>query len=191
MYTLEELNRFVKNCRKCALSKTRTQTVFGQGNPKADIMFIGEGPGYHEDRQGIAFIGPAGQLLTKAIENIDMTRDQVYIANIVKCRPPQNRNPLKEEMQKCIEYLRYQVKIINPKIIVCLGAIAAKNIIDADFRITKERGKWIKNKNFWIMATFHPAAVLRDADKELLFFKDFQAIQKKLLESEPVEESNA
>lgn len=182
MYTLNELENYVKNCKKCDLHKGRNHAVFGQGNPKAKIMFIGEGPGYHEDMQGLAFVGPAGQLLTKALESIGLSREEVYIANIVKCRPPNNRNPLKEEMQTCKDYLRYQVKIIQPKIIVCLGAVAAVNIIDDHFRITKGRGQWIQRKSFWIMPTFHPAAVLRDNVKEEPFFNDFIEISSKCKE---------
>lgn len=179
MYTLNELREYVKHCRKCELYKERKNSVFGQGNETADIMFIGEGPGYHEDMQGVTFIGPAGKLLTKALENIQLSRDEVYIANIVKCRPQNNRNPLKEEMNACIDYLRYQVKIIKPKIIVCLGSISSKNIIDEEFKITKERGKWIYKKNIWIMPTYHPAAVLRDTNKEKPFFDDFEEIKNK------------
>lgn len=179
MYTLNELDNFVKNCKKCELYKERNHTVFGQGNSQADIMFIGEGPGYHEDMQGLAFVGPAGKLLTKALQSIELNREDVYIANIVKCRPPNNRNPLKEEMNACIDYLRYQVKVIKPKIIVCLGAIAATNIIDKDFKITKERGKWIIKKSIWVMPTYHPAAVLRDTNKEEHFYEDFKEIKKK------------
>lgn len=179
MYTLNELDNFVKNCKKCELYKERNHTVFGQGNSQADIMFIGEGPGYHEDMQGLAFVGPAGKLLTTALQSIELKREDVYIANIVKCRPPNNRNPLKEEMNACIDYLRYQVKVIKPKIIVCLGAIAATNIIDRDFKITKERGKWIIKKSIWVMPTYHPAAVLRDTNKEEHFYEDFKEIKKK------------
>lgn len=179
MYTLEELKSFVVNCRKCPLCRGRTNVVFGQGNPKGDILFVGEGPGYYEDQQGLAFVGPAGQLLTKAIEGIGYTRDEVYIANIIKCRPPNNRNPLKDEVNACIPYLRWQVKIIQPKIIICLGAVAATNIIDPDFKITQERGKWYEKKGIWIMATYHPSAVLRDALKKRPFWEDFKELKKK------------
>lgn len=179
MYTLGQLNKFVKNCRRCDLYKDRNKTVFGQGNENADIMFVGEGPGYYEDMEGKAFVGPAGQLLTKALKHIDIKREDVYIANIVKCRPPNNRNPVKEEMAACIEYLRYQFKIIKPEIIVCLGAIASVNIIDENFKISKERGKWIYKKDVWILPTYHPAAVLRDHKKEKPFFSDFMEIKRK------------
>lgn len=178
MYTLEELKRVTHNCRKCDLHRGRTKVVFGQGNPRADIMFIGEGPGRNEDLSGEAFVGEAGQLLTKAIKAIGLTRDEVYIGNIVKCRPPNNRNPQKNEIDSCIDYLRWQVKLIQPKIIVCLGSIAGKAIIDKDFKITKERGKWIERKGFKILPTFHPAALLRDENKKLPFWQDFKEIKR-------------
>lgn len=179
MYTLESLKEIINNCHKCNLHSKRTNMVFGQGNNNADILFIGEGPGYQEDQSGIAFIGPAGQLLTKAIEGIGLRRDEVYIANIVKCRPPNNRNPIKEEMDACIEYLRWQVKIIKPKIIVCLGSISAKNIIDENIRITKDRGKLTQRKGIWLLPTFHPSAVLRDETKKRPFWNDFKLLKKK------------
>lgn len=182
MYTLEELKEIVGRCSRCDLSKQRTQAVFGQGNENADILFAGEGPGYHEDIQGLAFVGAAGQLLTKAIESIGLKREDVYIANIIKCRPPNNRTPYAHEAETCIEYLRYQVKLIKPKIIVCLGSVAAVNIIDKDFRITKERGKWVFRKGIWILPTFHPAAVLRDPQKETPFLQDFLTVKAKLNE---------
>ncbi|QXM07040.1 uracil-DNA glycosylase [Crassaminicella indica] len=179
MYTLEEVKAFVYGCKKCKLHKGRTKVVFGQGNKNADIMFVGEGPGYYEDKEGVAFIGPAGQLLTKAIEAIGFTRDEVYIANIVKCRPPNNRNPEKDEMQACIPYLRWQVKLIKPSIIVCLGKIAAINIIDTNLKITQDRGKWHCKKDIWILPTYHPSAVLRDALKKRPFWEDFKKVKEK------------
>lgn len=192
MYTLEELKEFTLKCRKCILHKNRTNVVFGQGNSSADIMFVGEGPGYHEDQQGIAFIGPAGQLLTKAIQGIGLTREEVYIGNIVKCRPPNNRNPQRKEIEACIPFLRWQVKIIQPKIIVCLGAIAATNIIDPNLKITKQRGQWYYKKNIWIIPTYHPSAVLRDVLKKKPFWEDFKAIKKKYeeIKGETNEETN-
>ncbi len=178
MYTLEKLREITHNCRKCRLCSGRTNVVFGQGNPEADIMFIGEGPGRDEDLQGEAFVGAAGQLLTKAIEAIGLKREEVFIANIVKCRPPGNRNPQDDEMQACIPYLRWQVKLIHPKIIVCLGSIAGKNIIDKNLRITRQRGKWVEKKGYKIMPTFHPAALLRDENKKRPFWEDFKNIKK-------------
>lgn len=182
MYTLDELKSIVKGCRRCPLYRTRTNTVFGEGSPNAKIMFIGEGPGYYEDRMGRPFVGKAGQLLDKMIEAIELKRNQVYIANIVKCRPPNNRDPYEEESNICIEYLRWQVKIIDPDIIVCLGAVSARNIIDKDFRITRDRGIWHMRGKFNIIATYHPAALLRDESKKRETWEDFKSIRNKYIE---------
>ena len=179
MYTLDELKYIVSRCNKCDLHRGRTNVVFGEGNEHARIMFIGEGPGYNEDRMGRPFVGKAGQLLDKMIQSIGLRREEVYIANIVKCRPPENRNPYEEESKICIEYLRWQVKIINPDIIVCLGAIASRNIISPDFKVTSERGIWVKKGSFYIMATYHPAALLRDESKKKGAWKDFKSIRAK------------
>lgn len=177
MYTLEELQAIANKCYRCPLSKTRTNVVFGEGNSKASIMFVGEGPGYYEDKIGRPFVGRAGQLLDKMLKAIGLKREDVYIANIVKCRPPKNRNPLEGESQVCIEFLRWQVKIIEPDIIVCLGAVAARNIIDKNFRITKSRGTWYKKGNFNMIATYHPAALLRDESKKKDAWEDFKSIR--------------
>ncbi|MBE6082261.1 uracil-DNA glycosylase [Sporanaerobacter sp. PP17-6a] len=182
MYTLEELEYIVSKCHRCDLSQGRTNVVFGEGNKKARLMFIGEGPGYNEDQQGRPFVGKAGQLLDKMVEAIGLKREDVYIANVVKCRPPNNRNPYEEESVICIEYLRWQVKIINPDIIVCLGAIAARNIISPDFKITADRGKWIQRGSFYIMPTYHPAALLRDENKKKDSWEDFKKIRDKYKE---------
>ncbi|EOC99975.1 uracil-DNA glycosylase [Caldisalinibacter kiritimatiensis] len=179
MYTLDELNNIVQKCKRCNLHKTRTNVVFGEGNENADIMFIGEGPGYNEDIQGRPFVGAAGKLLDKMLKAIDLDRNEIYIANIVKCRPPNNRNPLRTESEKCIEYLRWQVHIIRPKIIVCLGAVSARNIIEPQFRITKDRGKWVKKGQFYIMPTYHPAALLRDENKKRPAWEDLKNIRSK------------
>ena len=178
MYTLDELEAIVKRCNRCPLSKTRTNTVFGEGKKESIIMFVGEGPGYNEDRLGRPFVGRAGELFDKMLKAIDLTRKDVYIANIVKCRPPNNRNPLENESKTCIEFLRWQVKIIDPDIIVCLGAVAARNIIDKDFKITKNRGIWYERGKFNIMATYHPAALLRDVNKKKDAWEDFKAIRE-------------
>lgn len=178
MYTLEELKKITHSCRKCRLCTGRTNVVFGQGNPNANIMFIGEGPGREEDIKGEAFVGAAGQLLTKAIEAIGLKREEVFIANIVKCRPPNNRNPKEDEIEACIPYLRWQVKLINPKIIVCLGSISARNIIDKNLKITRQRGRWIDKKGYKILPIFHPAALLRDESKKRPFWKDFKELKK-------------
>ncbi len=177
MYSLSELEEIVKSCNMCPLAKTRTNVVFGSGTEANKIMFIGEGPGYNEDKIGKPFVGRAGELFDKMLHAIKLTREDIYIANIVKCRPPNNRNPLEEESKKCIEYLRWQVKIVNPDIIVCLGAVAAKNIIEKDFRITKNRGIWYKKGSFNIIATYHPAAILRDDNKKKDAWEDFKSIR--------------
>lgn len=179
MHSLQSLEKYCIKCNKCPLHMTRTNVVFGDGNPNAMIMFIGEGPGYNEDKQGKPFVGAAGQLFDKMLKAIEMKREDVYIANIVKCRPPDNRNPLAEEVRNCMEYLRWQVKLVNPKIIVCLGAISAQNIISKDFKITKDRGIWVEKGKFHIMPTFHPAALLRDENKKKPAWEDFKSIKKK------------
>lgn len=153
----------------------------GEGNPHARLMFIGEGPGADEDLTGRPFVGRAGQLLNTAIEAIGLKREDVYIANIVKCRPPGNRVPTEDEAKACIGYLRNQVVLIKPKVIVCLGATAMKYVIDASARISKIRGQWVERKGYWIMATFHPAALLRDESKKLPFWEDFKKVQEKLM----------
>ncbi len=167
-------------CRRCILSKTRNNVVIGEGSPNAKLMFIGEGPGAEEDRTGRPFVGKAGQLLTKAIHAIGLTREEVYIANIVKCRPPGNRVPTDAEAGVCIHYLRNQVALIKPKIIVCLGGTAMKRIINPDARISRIRGQWIERKGYCLIATFHPAALLRDESKKSPFWQDFKMIQEKL-----------
>src|SRR5699024_138097 len=162
--------------------KTRTNVVFGEGNKEANIMFIGEGPGFYEDRSGRPFVGRAGQLFDKILKSIYLEKKDVYIANIVKCRPPKNRDPLEGESKVCIEYLRWQVKIINPSILICLGRIAATNIIDSNFRISRDRGQWIKKGKYYIMGTYHPAALLRDESKKKEVWKDFKKIHHKNME---------
>lgn len=177
MPTLDELKQVVAYCQRCPLATTRTQVVFGEGNPEAEIMFIGEGPGYYEDQQGRPFVGRAGQLLDKMLAAIGLSRQEVYIANVVKCRPPNNRDPLPEEAEACRDYLRWQYKIIRPKIIVCLGAVSARNIIAPDFSITRERGKWVRKAGVWILPTYHPAALLRDPAKKRESWEDLQSLR--------------
>lgn len=147
------------------------------GNPKADLMFIGEGPGADEDEQGIPFIGRAGKLMNQAFKGIGIKREEVYIANIIKCRPPNNRNPEKDEVIACLDYLRNQVLIIKPKIIVLLGSVALKNILGEEYAITKVRGKWIIKKEIKYMPTFHPAALLRDENKKIDFWEDLKEVK--------------
>lgn len=179
---LEELENSLKDCKKCKLCSERKNIVFGTGNEKADIMFIGEGPGADEDLKGIPFVGKAGMLMNKCFDALEINREDVYIANIVKCRPPQNRNPEKDECDACIDYLRNQVLIIKPKIIVLLGSVALKNILGEEYSITKSRGTWIEKKGIWYMPTFHPAALLRDDTKKIDFWKDLKLVNKKLKE---------
>lgn len=178
--TLEEINEEVKKCTKCKLCKNRTNTVFGTGNPHARVMFIGEGPGADEDMQGEPFVGKAGKLMNQAFKGLGISREEVYIANIVKCRPPNNRNPEKDEADACIDYLRNQVMIIKPEIIVLLGSVALKNILGEEYGITKSRGKWIVKKDIKYMPTFHPAALLRDEAKKVDFWNDLKLVVEEL-----------
>ena len=180
---LEELKKEVMNCKKCKLCENRNNTVFGSGNENADIMFIGEGPGADEDIEGLPFVGKAGKLMNQAFAGLGISREDVYIANIVKCRPPQNRTPLKEEAMVCLDYLRKQVMLIKPKIIVLLGNTALKNILGEDYGITASRGKWIEKKGIKYMPTFHPAALLRDEGKKIDFWKDLQLVVNELKKS--------
>ena len=182
MKELETLRQTCQSCQACSLGATRTNLVFGDGNPNAEIMFIGEGPGQQEDLTGIPFVGRAGQLLTQILEIIDLDRSRYYIANIVKCRPPHNRDPLAEEQDTCIPYLEEQIHLIKPKIIVCLGRIAACRLIRSDFKITKEHGQWVHKKGCWMTALYHPSALLRDLTKRPDTFDDIKSIQAKILE---------
>lgn len=169
-------------CHGCALADTRTHVVFGDGCETAEILLIGEGPGQHEDEQGVPFVGRAGQLLDDMLEMIGLDRTKVYIANIVKCRPPQNRDPLNVEQDACIQFLRRQTALLRPKIIVCLGRIAAKAIIKEDFKITNEHGLWFARGGVQITAIYHPAALLRDVGKRPETFEDLKSIQSKIRE---------
>lgn len=178
----EELEDSIKDCSKCRLCTTRTNIVFGIGNKEADIMMIGEGPGADEDRQGIPFVGRAGQLMNKAFEGVGIKRDEIYIANIVKCRPPQNRVPEKDEAMACLDYLRNQVLLVKPKIIVLLGSTALKNVLGNEYGITASRGKWIEKKDILYMPTWHPAALLRDENKKIEFWKDLKLVVEKYKE---------
>ena len=175
---LEEIEDVVKKCNKCALCSNRTNVVVGVGNPSADVMFIGEGPGADEDREGEPFVGKAGKLMNQAFLGLGISRDKIYIANIVKCRPPNNRTPLKEEANACLDFLRNQVMIIKPKIIVLLGNTALKNILGEEYGITSSRGNWIEKKGIKYMPTFHPAALLRDESKKIDFWKDLELVKK-------------
>ena len=179
-YTLKDLEKSCQTCQKCALGATRTNLVFGTGNPNADLMFVGEAPGEQEDLSGIPFVGRAGQLLDKFLYAVDIERKDVYIANILKCRPPKNRDPLPEEEDACIGYLREQVKLIRPKVIVCLGRISAMRLIKPDFKITKEHGTWFEKGDFLMTAVYHPAALLRDPRKKEDMLEDMKRIKEML-----------
>lgn len=180
--TWEALKKECMTCQGCGLAETRTHVVFGDGAEDAEILLIGEGPGQHEDEQGVPFVGKAGQLLDDMLEMIGLDRTQVYIANIVKCRPPRNRDPLNTEQDACIGYLRAQTALIRPKIIVCLGRIAAMRIIDKGFRITKQHGQWFDRAGVQMTAIYHPSAVLRDPLKGPDTFVDLKGIQAKVRE---------
>ena len=175
---LEELEISIKDCKKCKLCNARQNIVFGIGNPNAEIMFIGEGPGGDEDKQGEPFVGKAGQLMNKAFDVVGIKREEVYIANVVKCRPPNNRDPEEDEIQACMDYLRNQVMIIKPKIIVLLGRIALQNILGKEYKITASRGKWVEKKGILYMPTWHPAALLRDETKKIEFLNDLKMIMQ-------------
>ena len=177
----QEIIEQVAHCEKCGLYQTRTHTVLGEGDPQARLLFIGEGPGREEDLQGRPFVGPAGQLLDKMLFAIGLARETVYIANIVKCRPPHNRVPTEEEALICLHYLRAQTALIAPKIIVCLGATAAKYVYDPQVRITRDRGIWKQKNGVWILPSYHPAALLRDPGKKKEAWLDMQAVRDKLL----------
>ena len=175
----EELEVVVKQCRKCRLCETRKNVVFGVGNREADIMFIGEGPGADEDAQGEPFVGKAGKLMNMAFDMLGIKREEVYIANIVKCRPPNNRNPQDDEAENCLDYLRNQVILVKPKIIVLLGSVALKNVLGKEYGITASRGKWLERKGILYMPTWHPAALLRDENKKIDFIKDLKQVIKR------------
>ena len=182
MLTWEELEKQCSSCDRCTLCSTRTNVVFGVGAKDAKIMFIGEGPGEQEDLQGEPFVGAAGKLLDDMMSIIDLDRTNSYIANIVKCRPPGNRDPLDDEQNACIGYLRNQVALIQPRVIVCLGRIAARRIIDSEYRITKSHGEWINRNDVWMTAIYHPSALLRDPSKRPETFTDLLLIREKLKE---------
>ena len=178
--TFEELEASIIDCKKCKLCTNRSNIVFGIGNKNADVMFIGEGPGADEDRLGEPFVGKAGQLMDKAFKALEINREDVYIANVVKCRPPQNRVPEQDEAQACLNYLRNQVILVKPKIIVLLGSTALKNIFGNEYGITAARGKWIEKKGILYMPTWHPAALLRDETKKIDFWKDLKLVKQKM-----------
>lgn len=183
MDSWEELKAECSACTRCGLCQTRHNVVFGIGNETADVMLVGEGPGEQEDLQGIPFVGPAGKLLDDMLRIIDLSRDSnCYIANIIKCRPPRNRDPQEGEQDACIPYLRKQTALVRPKIIICLGRIAAKRLIDPDYRITRQHGQWVQKNGIWMTAIYHPSALLRDVTKRPETFDDLLSIRSKMQE---------
>lgn len=179
MLDWQDLEEKCNACTRCGLCSTRHNVVFGVGYRDADIMFIGEGPGEQEDLRGEPFVGPAGKLLDDMLSIIDLNRNNCYIANIVKCRPPGNRDPKEDEQDACIDYLRNQVALIQPRIIVCLGRIAAMRIIRPDYRITREHGTWVQKNGIWMTAFYHPSALLRDLSKRPETFEDILSLREK------------
>ena len=171
-------------CDKCRLCAGRQNAVPGEGDARAKLMFIGEGPGHDEDVQGRPFVGRSGELLNRMIAAIGLTREQAYICNIVKCRPPQNRNPQPDEAQACLPYLRAQVALVRPKIIVLLGKVACRYTLNQDISVMRDHGKWFERKGVWFMPTYHPSALLRDPTKKRDAWEDFQKIRDKLSEME-------
>lgn len=170
-------------CRRCSLCESRTNVVFGQGAPDAEVLFVGEGPGANEDAQGLPFVGRSGQLLDHYLEAVDLSRSKnVYIANIVKCRPPKNRDPLPEESAACLPWLRQQFQLLRPKIIVCLGRIAAQQLIEPGFSVTRDHGKFFNKHGTLFMATYHPAALLRYPVNKPAVFGDFVALREKIFQ---------
>ena len=178
-----ELQQACSNCTRCGLCETRRNVVFGVGSESADIMFVGEGPGEQEDLQGEPFVGPAGKLLDDMLSIIDLDRrSNCYIANIVKCRPPRNRDPMETEQDACIGFLKNQIALLRPKILVCLGRIAAMRLIRDDYRITREHGQWVQKDDIWMTAIYHPSALLRDLGKRPETFEDLLGIRDKVKE---------
>lgn len=179
---LAQLGERARECRACRLAEGRRQVVFGSGNPNADLMFVGEGPGAEEDRQGLPFVGPAGELLTKIIGAIELTREQVYVANVVKCRPPQNRDPLPDEVVACRDYLREQIRLVRPRVIVALGRIAAQSLLGRVGSLASFRGAWHVCEGVPLRVTYHPAALLRDAAYKRPTWEDMKVVRERLRE---------
>ena len=180
--TWELFERQVEACRLCPLCQQIRHKVPGQGDRNSPLMLIGEGPGQTEDEEGLAFVGAAGQLLTRMLEAIQLPRERVYICNVGKCRPPHNRVPTPEEAEACRIHLRMQTWLIRPKVIVLLGSTAAKNLLNPEIRITRERGRWTERKGVWMMPTYHPSALLRDESKKPEAWEDMKSLKAKLME---------
>lgn len=179
-----QLSEDILKCTACSLHQGIQNKVIGQGNQKARLMIVGEGPGAQEDRRGVAFIGPAGELLTKMLAAIDINRDDVYICNIIKCRPPNNRTPSSSECESCLPFLRQQFVLVKPKVMLLMGSTALKSILSPDLTITKSRGNWFERKGIWMLPTYHPAALLRDPAKKREAWQDMQMLEAKLKELE-------
>lgn len=175
-----QLDEQIRTCQACRLCQTRNNVVPGEGNPHADLMLIGEGPGQEEDRQGRPFVGRSGELLTRMLHAIGLERSEVYICNVVKCRPPGNRNPEPDEAAACLDYLRGQVALVRPRVIVLLGKVACRYTINEQVFITRDHGRWYERKGIWFMPTFHPSALLRDPAKKRDAWEDFQKLRDKL-----------
>lgn len=180
IHTLEHLRDHIGPCTRCKLHKGRNKLVFGMGNSKAKLMFVGEGPGADEDEQGVPFVGRAGQLLTKMIEAMGLKRDAVYIANVVKCRPPNNRNPEPDEIESCMPFLENQIRLVHPRVVVCLGKFAAQTVLKTDITISKLRGHFYKHGDFDIMPTFHPSYLLRNPAMKKFVWEDLKQVMAKL-----------
>ena len=174
MTNWNDIEKQCKNCTKCNLSQTRKNVVIERGNRNADILFVGEGPGANEDEQGIAFVGQSGKILDLALGSLGISENDIYICNIIKCRPPNNQNPTKEQAYACLPYLESQIELVKPKVIVLLGSIALKYLIDQKLAITKMRGSWLEYKNIKVMPTYHPAALLHDESKKIFMWKDIK-----------------
>lgn len=172
----QTLEQQVQSCTRCRLCQKRTHPAFGEGNHNAEILLVGEGPGREEDLQGRPFVGPAGQLLDRMLKATGFAREDVYITNVVKCRPPNNRNPQDDEAEACLPYLRGQYALIRPRIIVCLGSVAARHLYDREARITRVRGQWKQKGGVWFLPTYHPAALLRDESKKREAWEDMQSL---------------
>lgn len=178
--TLQDVRAELGDCRRCGLCSSRQQIVFGAGSPKTDLVFVGEGPGFEEDRQGVPFVGPAGDLLTKIIHAIGKTRDAIYIANVVKCRPPGNRNPNPEEVSACLPFLKRQLAVIQPKIVCALGAVAARALLETEEPISRLRGRFHRYGDARLMPTYHPAYLLRNPEKKRDVWEDMKKIMAEL-----------
>lgn len=182
LYTWDELENFVKGCRRCGLCRTRKRPVMGRGSLQSRVLLIAEAPGRTEDEQGLPFVGRSGVVLDELLACAGLSREEIYLTNINKCHPPANRDPMEEEQVACMPYLKYETALIRPQIIVCLGRIAAQRIIRPDYRITREHGKWTERKGYFLTAVYHPSALLRDPSKCACTRQDFRQIGKKLQE---------